>query len=399
MRIAVIKPSIFYWLSLLLSLHALLFYGLPGKVLAAAWVLLAIWFLFAGGQQAMLSAISLTVFTLLLNVAIHFTGLERGIYYRPHELIKSSDPDFGGIYNPDMQISMNALFGDIEAMEKVGIKEPHEISYRTDGLGFRNPSDYHGQKIVLVGDSFVAGANDTQSCLLSEWLRKSHEIDTYNLGFPGDMDDYVNRVRAFRKVKGNDFRMALFVYEGNDFRPFSDKPVVKRTLLERYSDVFKSTSLWRYSRSLYLRGGKARHGQPPPTPHVQEVGGNPVAFFSEDQPLISSRVPLLESNLNFVSAVQALKPNLIEIFFIPVKYRVYAQWLTQETLPNEQWNYLARVGKQAGIPVHDLTPVLVKEAERLLPLGQYVYWRDDTHWNCSGMRVAAGEVAHVLPKE
>ncbi|MBL8415732.1 MAG: hypothetical protein JNM42_14940 [Propionivibrio sp.] len=399
MNISHIKPAFLYVLALLLSFHALLFYGFPRPVLFAVWLLMAITFLFAGGAQAMLSAMSLAVFTLLLNAVIHFSGLESSIYYRPHELMKSSNPDFGEIYKPDTQFSMNALFGDIEAIEKAGVKEPHEIAYLTDSLGFRNPSDYHGQNLVLVGDSFVAGANDTQSCLISEWLRQSHNLDSYNLGFPGDMNDYVNRVRAFRRLKGNDFRMALFVYEGNDFIPFTNKPVTRHSRFDSYYGLFKSSSLWRYTRSLYLRGQKKRSGEHAPPALVQEIGGKPVAFYSKEQALINNRSKLKETDLNFVSALQILKPNLVEIFFVPVKYRVYAQWLPAQSLPNEQWNYLAEAARQAGIPVHDLTPVLSAEAARLLTKGHYVYWRDDTHWNCNGMRVAAAEVARILLKQ
>jgi hypothetical protein len=399
MRMSLKRPALLYVLALLLSFHALLFYGFPRAALFAVWLILAIVFLFAGGPQAMLSAVSLVLFTLLLNAAVHFTGLERSIYYRPHELMKSSDPDFGAIFKPDTQFSMNALFGDIEAIEKAGVKEPHEIAYLTDSLGFRNPSDYHGQKFVLVGDSFVAGANDTQSCLLTEWLRQDHTLDAYNLGFPGDMNDYVNRVRAFRRVKGNDFRIALFVYEGNDFIPFTNKHVARHSLPDRYFDLFRNSSLWRYTRSLYLRGQKKRSGEHAPPALVQEIGGKPVAFYSKEQALINNRNTLKETELNFVAALQTLKPNLSEIFFVPVKYRVYAQWLPEQTLPNEQWKYLAEAARQAGIPAHDLTPVLSAEAARLLPQGQYVYWRDDTHWNCKGMRVAAAEVARILLKQ
>lgn len=399
MRMSLTKPSLLYVLAMLLSFHALLFYGFPRAALFAVWLILAIVFLFSGGAQAMLTAVSLALFTLLLNAAVHFTGLERNIYYRPHELMKSSDPDFGAIFKPDTQFSMNALFGDIEAIEKVGVKEPHEIAYLTDSLGFRNPSDYHGQKFVLVGDSFVAGANDTQSCLLSEWLRQEHTLDTYNLGFPGDMNDYVNRVRAFRRVKGNDFRIALFVYEGNDFRPFTNKPVARQSLPDRYFDLFRSSSLWRYTRSLYLRGQKKRSGEHAPPALVKDIGGKPVAFYSREQALINNRNTLQESDMKFISALQALKPNLTEIFFVPVKYRVYAKWVSPQSLPNEQWKYLAEAARQVGIPAHDLTSVLSAEAARILAQGQYVYWRDDTHWNCNGMRVVADEVARILLKQ
>lgn len=394
---AVLRKALLHLIAMLLSWHALLLYGFPLPALLAVWVVLSVGFLFAGGAQAMLTGVTLAVFTLLLNFVVGVTGLERGIYYRPHEFMKSSDPEFGEIYKPNSQISMNALFGDIEAMEKVGIQEAHEIAYRTDSLGFRNPSDYRAeQKFVFVGDSFVAGANDTQDCLLTEWLRREHKLDTYNLGFPGDLNDYVNRAMAFRKAKGNDFRMALFIFEGNDFRPFTHRPIAKPILIERYYGIFKDSSLWRYTRSLYLRGVKKKDGYAATAPQVREIGGNPIAFYSQNQAIANNPNTLQESDLRFIQAFEALKPNLIQIFFIPVKYRVYAPWLSRQATPNEQWNYLARAAQQAGIPAFDLTPALTAEAARLLPQGQYVYWRDDTHWNCNGMRIAAVQVARIL---
>jgi hypothetical protein len=290
---------------------------------------------------------------------------------------------------------MEAQFGDIEATEKAGIREPHVISYVTDGLGFRNPADFQGQRFVLVGDSFLAGANDTESCLITEWLRRDHGLDAYNLGFPGDMNDYVSRIEAFRKANGSDFKLALFVYEGNDFRPFTHRPQEKLTPLKHYHEFFKDSSLWRYTRWLYLRAVKKQEGNNH-SPFVRKVGDNEMAFLKTERPIAHNATSLDESSLHFADAFRILRPNLVQVFFIPVKYRVYAQWLTDASLPNEQWTYLSSAAAQAGIPAYDLTQALAQEATRLLPEGRYVYWRDDTHWNCLGMRAVAAPVAAQL---
>lgn len=382
-------------LAVVLIAHALLFYGLPLPALVTLWLLLSIWLYRAGPAAAVLAAFSIAFFTLLLNVFISVSGLERSIYYRPHEQMKADHADFGSTFKPNTQTSMNALFGDIEAFEKAGIKEPHEIAYVTDSLGFRNPADYRGQNFVLVGDSFLAGANDTQSCLITEQLRQHHGLDTYNLAFPGNMDEYVQRVRAFRNAKGKDFKMALFVFEGNDFQPFTNSPVEKRTFLKNYHALFKQRSLWRYTRWLYLRTHEKKTGEAR-IPLVRQINREAMAFLSSDPYLAGNRTPPDESYLHFVDALNILKPNLVQIFFIPVKYRVYAKWLAEKPLPNAQLDSLQQAAKQAGIPVFDLTATLVQEAERLLPQGQYVYWRDDTHWNCNGMRAVSVPIARQL---
>jgi len=395
MRFAWRNKLLPFLLAAILIGHALLFYGLPLPALVTLWLLLSIWLYRAGPAAAVLAAFSIAFFTLLLNVFISISGLERSIYYRPHEQMKADHADFGSTFKPNTQASMNALFGDIEALEKVGIKEPHDIAYVTDSLGFRNPADYRNQTFVLVGDSFLAGANDTQSCLITEQLRQHHGLDTYNLGFPGNMDEYVQRVRAFRKARGNNFRMALFVFEGNDFYPFTNSPVEEKTLLKRYHAFFRHSSLWRYTRWLYLRTQK-KQGNQKNSPFVRKIGKDDLAFLSSEPPLAGGATPLDESRLHFVDALNILKPNLVQIFFVPVKYRVYAKWLTDKPLPNAQLDYLRQAAKQAAIPVFDLTPALAQEAERLLPQGQYVYWRDDTHWNCNGMRAVTAPVAGQL---
>jgi len=310
--------------------------------------------------------------------------------------LKSSTSEFGDVYKPDIQYNMKSLFGDIQAMENIGVMEPHEFIYHTDSLGFRNPVNYHGQEFILVGDSFIAGVADTQSCLVTEWLRREHQLDTYNLGYPGDMDDYVNRIKAFRHRYGDHFRVLLFIFEGNDFNfAYTGKPTPKLGLSKRYTSAFKNTSLWRYTRWLYLRAAKSKSGEKIGAV-VKPIGGRSVAFYKQDLAAVENHTRLMESQMHFVSAIQDIKPVLSQIFFIPTKYRVYNQWISQTKLPNEQWNYLATAASQAGIPVYDLTPALTTEAVRLLPEGQYVFWRDDTHWNCNGMRVAANEVARFI---
>ena len=86
------------------------------------------------------------------------------------------------------------------------------------------------------------------------------------------------------------------------------------------------------------------------------------------------------------------------VFFVPTKLRVYAFALgaaVQERLPWPAPGLQALEDAFAphGIPVLDLSEPLVAAAERGLPRGEYVYWRDDTHWNGRGMRAVAPAIA------
>lgn len=381
----------FYLLALLIVWHALLFYGFPIAGITVAFLALAVWFAFIDTGAALLVSTSLLVFTLLLNGALKLTGLEQQMYYRPHEMLKADDARFGDVYRPNAHISMRAPFGDIQAMENVGIMEPHEITYITDDLGFRNLKPYHGQPYVLVGDSFIAGVNDTQQCLVTEQLRSRHQIDTYNLGFPGGIDDYVNRVKGFRQVFGNDFKVLLFVFEGNDFEPYTGKGLSKMGATLGYYGFFKDSSVWRFTRWIYLRSMKP-HTQKSSNALVENVNGEPMAFYNQDLQAVQRSAPWQENQLHFEQALRALQPNLAHVYFVPAKYRIYHQ----PSLPSRQWAYLKATTDKANIPVSDLTPALTEAAQRLLPQGKFVFWRSDTHWNCEGMQVAADAVARTL---
>ena len=385
-----------YLFAIFILWHAMLFYGLPLTIIVGLWFALSIWLYLAGPAAALLSAFTIATFTLLLNFSIQLSGLDHSMYYRPHELMKAEHPQLGGTFRPNTQFNMAAQFGDIEALEKSGVREkPHDIAYQTDSLGFRNPAEYDRQSFVLLGDSFVAGANDTQSCLIGESLRKDYGLDSYNLGFPGDMEEYVQRFEAFRREKGDRFKVALFLFEGNDFKPFSYRPIKQKKASKAYLDFSKQSSLWRYTHWIYLRAVK-KSKPVKGNPLVRKIGAEEVAFLSTDQGQADNQMPYQESRMKFADALQRMKPNLLQVFFIPNKYRVYAEWVTDLQLHNAQWDYLSQTARQANVDIFDLTPTLVEEARRLLPQGQYVYWRDDTHWNCAGMRTVAGPIAQQL---
>lgn len=383
-------------LAMVVGGHSFLFYGLPLVVLVSIFLGLVILTPMIGGAKSLLVSASLLAVTLLLNVTVAVTGVATSMYYRPHEMLASHDERFGPVYQRHANVTMLVRHGDIQAMENIGLYEPRGVEFQTDGLGFRNEEDYHGQRYVLVGDSFLAGNGTTQACLLSDRLRRDYALDVYNLGFVGDLAAYQRRLEAFRTLYGNTFRAAMFVFEGNDFVGWDDRKGLSKSQAFGYREFFRSSSLWRYTRWLYNRWTRKNAAKSP----VFTVGAAPVAFYQGHVNAVMNRDDLDDRVLRFSQALKQMKDMVVHIFFIPDKYRVYYPFLRQgayaAALPNKQWEYLTWAAGQAGIPVTDLTGPLREEASRLLPEGRYVFWRDDTHWNCEGMAVAALEVFRVL---
>jgi SGNH hydrolase-like domain, acetyltransferase AlgX len=50
------------------------------------------------------------------------------------------------------------------------------------------------------------------------------------------------------------------------------------------------------------------------------------------------------------------------------------------------------------IPVVNLAPALRAQAGPGSDRHEYLYWRNDTHWNPRGVNIASGEIARAFPE-
>lgn len=409
-------------LALLLSGNILLFYGLPMKVLVAIFLSVSAIYVVIGGSNALLVTFSLVASTIFVETALQTSALGDSIYYRAHERFAIDDTDLGyRRYQANVDYKGSMPHGDLHALAvSTDVDpEPREIVFKTDSFGFRNDDDYDGQPYVLVGDSFVVGAGTTQEETLVSQLRSRYAMDLYSLAHQGGIEDYAKYVRTFRNRLSAEPKVVLFIFEGNDFpeqgvrkmntvsvqRHWSFRVpggqrllmVQQRTVevLKRYHALFKTTSTYRFTRSLVGRIS-TRDEQVVVFP----VGDIAVAFYRR-YISVSKRKEVPE-NKNFVEMLEEMKDILVHVFFIPTKFRVYCKHLTScsseglAALPNVQWLYLRDLGEKLGIATTDLTPALAKESDRLLEDGVLTFWRDDTHWNQHGIAVAAGRVAKTL---
>jgi hypothetical protein len=384
-----------YAVALLVVLQVTFALGIPGWAKAAIMAIAAGTFLATQAANAMLAAFALLIGAVGLEIGLRAFGLDRSMYYRPHEMLARDFAPWGKHYRPKSMVRMQQPFGDIHATAGIGIIEPREIEFVSDSLGFRNRRDWHGQRWVLLGDSFIAGEGNTQACTLNEILASRYGIDAYNLSHPGDdFPHYAVKLREFRRHAGDGFRTVLFMFEGNDFGPYV--PVVHRaeTSVRRYRRLLRESALYRISAWLSARaatrGDVAR-------PLVLESRGGPIAFIAATLDAVRRPAPHSEAEMRWLPVLRELAPLIERIYFIPGKYRVMQPLLAPgENLPNHQWEYLRDTAAAAGIPAVDLTPALQAAERELAVRGEHTFWRGDTHWNCAGTAVAASAVARDL---
>lgn len=397
------KPPRRRWISglaLLATLHLLLLYGLPGGILLGILIALGIFYFRAGALAATATTLAFAVATLFCAIAIHLLGLDRAMYYRPHEQLVQQDYDQGHrAYRKNARIEMTMPHGDLKALTAADLAQPRKVAFQTDGDGFRNDKDYADGQIVLLGDSFVVGMGDSQSATLSSQLTRDFGIPAYNLGHPGDISDYLATLRAFRARHPGPFRGALFLFEGNDFdtkyEPApSARPSLPARWIGKYYGLFSATDLHRVTKSLYARATKSRSITASGNVRIEALADQRMGFYT----------PYLDVTLRPEYAMPAgmsedladLAGQVEQIFFIPTKYRVYAPYLGKTGLPHAQWHALERLCAQRGWRCTDLTPALIAASGTLLKQGEFTWWLDDTHWNRQGMAVAARVVAECL---
>lgn len=380
----------------LVSLHVLLAYGLPEWLFALLAASAGILYWRLGAPEAVTVSLTLIAVTLVYATAIKITGLDERIYYRPDE--RYGDYDYAHNhrrYRPDIHVDFDMPHGDLRAMTTLEIAEPRRTRFVTDRDGFRNLRDYHGQRYLLVGDSFIAGSSNSQEAMLVEQLRSHHGIDAYNLAYPGNLADYAAYVRGFRKRHPDEVRILLFLFEGNDFENIHLQPPGGFTrLMQRWYSLFSDFGTLRVTRSLYKRMARTNEISSSNNVGHFELAGKPVLCYREYD-AVTRRASFAQPD-NFEKHLVELIPLIERVYFIPTKTRVYARSLGVGSLPNAQWAYLEGLCRHHDLRCTNLTDALVRGSEQLLRKGELTWWRDDTHWNGRGAGIAASVVAGNL---
>lgn len=384
-------------LALFATLHLLLFYGVPGGIQLAVLIALGIFYFWAGPLPAVATTLSLGVATLFCSFAIHLLGLDKAMYYRPHEqLVQQNYAEGHRAYRKNARIEMAAPHGDLKALTAADLAQPRKVVFQTDSAGFRNDRDYAAGDLVLIGDSFVVGMGDSQADTLSAQLAREHGVPAYNLGHPGDISDYLAVWRAFRRQHPGPVRAALFLFEGNDFEAAykpakTERPSPLARHAGAYYGFFTGSDLYRVTKSLYARATKAGSIKASDSVRIETLAGQKMGLYTPYIAVSARQQVKLPAALR--ADLIALAGEVEQVFFIPTNYRVYARHLGAPTPPNAQWQALSKLCEQQRWRCTDLTPGLTAAADAALARGQFIWWLDDTHWNRAGIAAAAAVVA------
>jgi hypothetical protein len=306
-------------------------------------------------------------------------------------------------YKANTKINLTIPYGDLLRFfnnRPTTVAQPRELYFQTDSLGFRNNADYNGEKVILIGDSFIVGVASSQQDILSNQLSNNYGIRCYNIAFPADIVWDTKALLSFTKNKSNihdDVNIILFLFEGCRFE------------VQNSVEVSKKSYLWGIIRDylkpflFYKLGWVSWHKYFVHTSNQKvlilqlEAPNNEKMAFYKDYIDVTNRDKLILDK-NFVNNFQIICQNVKHIFFIPTKYRVYYELIKghDHSLPNAQWEALVQLASLYNVKCHNLTEPLQQKAKELFLQRKYVYWKDDTHWSPDGIAVAAEKINEIL---
>jgi hypothetical protein len=353
-------------------------------------------------------AVSLTMTTLVLELVVRLGLGGLTPYYRPHERLALETS-----YRPRQHVEMAVPHGDLLAIDPRlprSLATPRREVFITDSFGYRNEQDYGGERLVLIGDSFLVGTDTT----LAGYLRTGRATPAYNLSFAsiGPLI-YTDKLRWARRQLPADTCIALYFFEGNDFQLVDPAELARRQAVPRgvqlavknYVQAVRGRSEWskaffglttRSAEAFRRRPAPDQPSEPPPDlTFVRTVEGRPIAFLKGYADVV--RRASFDDHGFISSQLSAEPPDMV--FFIPDKFRVYSALVDQDAepaLPHAQWEYLQRATSALGIPAVDLTPYLIERSRELAASGEATFWPDDTHWNRHGEKVAADVLMATL---
>jgi len=304
-------------------------------------------------------------------------------------------------------------YGDLAAVAgRKDWREERQIKFVTDEYGFRNEPQGVGVEarpldVIVLGDSFGVAASTSQGETLSSVLARDHGLSVYNLSISREspQQEYANLLLEGKRLKVRPGTCVLWlVFSGNDLddpyfpeleNPQPELPGVIRRFINGFI-AFRSRSP--VHRLLY---------RPWSQPVVERtlVDGRRILFSDLYAQRRGRTAEGVRQHPNFVSLQSTLsamakltrdRQLIVTVAIVPSKEEVYS-WVLDNAPP---WSadvgssgfsaVLRGLSEQHGFRFLDLKPPLVEASRQdFEKTGALLWWRDDTHWNSDGQRVAA----------
>lgn len=362
--------------------------------------MLAIWAvacMFMRGKNALYITGAFALATFAVWGVVCLGGFAEKNAATPEQYLAEYNPEMAlYTFAPNRQVRMEQDAGLLARVDPRIQPVAREIDFITDQNGLRNTEGINDPNVLLIGSSFVVGNGNTQSALMSDIMRKEHNLSAYNIATPGSIDQQALLALTLVREQSLVNNGVLFLFEGEDFKPFSTEVHYP---LKRFLNYLSNNELGRLLRE--YRDGFLANSADSAGVVTYPIGARKLAFSKAY--IAETLATEYEPDPKFEELLAAMgdSAGLVKaVVFVPTKMRVYASLLGGDVpdIPDSpKLAALREMEKKHSFKVYDLTPHL--QARAIVEWGQrkqFIWWTDDVYWNEHGAQVAAELVKDVL---
>jgi hypothetical protein len=344
------------------------------------------------------------VYSSLLAWSLNFERPE----FRAWEVLKDTETEF---FHPNLTVQMIEI-GDLAFRTWIpSLQHPRAGLFSTDRYGFRNPQGIERPRVVLLGDSFVAGAGLRDDQTLAAQLARLLGEPVYSLACEtaNSPSLYLSDPRFFDDPP----RVVVFAPINRLVMPLRFReipPLSRRSNREPVPWTFESSAeqLRHINQVLGRDNGLSRAMRYGYNEIYYDLFGNPDVILADGEPAIAlplqeQKCPLspeqrglegtIASTKQFAEMI-ATRGTILIYAPIPDSGEVYPEFFRE----NERrlcaqpslFDLLVPEANTAGLNSLDLREIFRRNKT------PYLYLRDDSHWNPRAVGLAAEALAETI---
>jgi alginate O-acetyltransferase complex protein AlgJ len=309
---------------------------------------------------------------------------------------------FPGHFYPNMKIS-KIEEGDLAAHTRFAVKK--KVRWVTDRYGYRKQNTkVQKHKVVIVGESNIAGSSLTQEELLSEVLEDRLKVSVYPYApvdgirsflkderFIKNSPDVVIFARIERELLDLD---SLKPIKRGKWFPRLKRPVQENGVIQ--SLVILLDRISKMAMLHYFQAGLRRSVSTPNSPVSNSISSQygPIFFIQGRSANDNIAKEKLDRAIQVISSYnEALRRRGIRFIFLPIPNKENIFYKNLETPRPVFLERLISELKSHGIETVDTQKAFEETFQKNQIL---LYHTDDTHWNGNGVRLTADLLAKAI---
>lgn len=332
------------------------------------------------------------------------------LYFRAWEYVRGQH----GLPRKNLSFTVHDAHGDLSNMLNVSsYKVPRDITFTVDNNGMRNSESTMIDTTVLIGQSFMTGAGNSDEHAPGTALARELNQPIFVYA-PGNMSQLLRTIPEAQPVKvvwgvvernltGDNAEMQTLLNMEcpSELQAETSKQkiliAIKKILLEP-TTYARTSIIKKLGQKIYNETYFAVVNTPA-SKHI-ELAVNPSKFIFLKKGIRISHEDSTQRNINDVQkaitkTAACLKTHNIELLFIPIpdKVHIYNHLLPEELQTDYAVDPLQELMQQLRREGVQTVDILTLFREHVSAHSELLYWPDDTHWNPLGIEKAMTEAA------